>query len=187
MSRWVLVLMGLLVCASPAGAQAVLNPEPPLDSARATVRDALLVLRDTLNTIDAAAARLQRDFRQASGESLLSRARVMRDACARSIRTVPPTRKAVAAIALTEPRKVERRAQLLAALGELREALVRCDQQFTSMSRDGQAETVRGYGNDRAGRVQAALRKYEMALRGFFGVMKIRVQPLGAPERPLAG
>jgi hypothetical protein len=181
------MLIGLAACASPAAAQAVINPEPPLDSARATVRDALLVLRDTLNTIDAAAARLQRDFRQASSASLLSRARVMRDACARSIRTIPPTRKAVAAIELTEPQKVERRTKLLAALGELNEALVRCDKQFSSMSRDDQAEAVRGYGNDRAARIQTALRKYELALRGFFGAMRIRVQPLGAPERPLSG
>ena len=80
-------LLGLLVLVTavvhPLSAQTVIRPTPPLDSARAVLRDALLVMRDSLLTIDGAAARLQRDFRVASGPSLLSRARVMRDACAR--------------------------------------------------------------------------------------------------------
>ena len=55
------------------------------------------------------------------------------------------------------------------------------------MSRRGQGETVRGYGNDRAIRVQSALRKYENALRGFLGVMGLKVTRLGANPRPSAG
>jgi hypothetical protein len=51
-----LVVLTALV-SPPLAAQAVLRPDPPLDSARATLRDALLVLRDSLVTIDGAAAR----------------------------------------------------------------------------------------------------------------------------------
>jgi hypothetical protein len=168
-------------------AQTVMRPEPPLDSARATMRDAFLVLRDSLNTIDGAAARLQRDFRQASGPSLLSRARVMREACASSARTVAPTRKALLDAKLSEPTRIKQRNQLLAAMDHMKGALDRCELDFTAMSRPGQAETVRGYGNDRALRVQSALRKYENALRGFLGAMKIRITPLGANPRAPAG
>jgi hypothetical protein len=185
--RFAWLLLGSLVWAGPVNAQTVMRAEPPLDSARAAVRDALLILRDSLNTIDGAAARLQRDFRQASGPSLLSRARVMRDACARSVRTVPATRRAVLDAKLLEPQRVKHRRKLVGAMDHLSGALARCQQDFAAMSRPGQAETVRGYGNDRAIRVQTALRQYENALRGFLGTMGIRVTPLGANPRPSAG
>jgi hypothetical protein len=178
-----------LICvlgASPLTAQTVMRPEPQLDSARLALRDALLVLRDSLATIDGAAARLQRDFRQSSAASLLSRARVMHDACARSVRTVPYAREVVVAASLSDPVRKQRRGELVIALDRLKGVLGRCEADFAAMSRPGQAETVRGYANDRAVRVQAALRKYEQSLRDFFGVMRIRVMPLGANDRSAA-
>jgi hypothetical protein len=187
MIRCTWFLLGSLVWVGQVSAQTVMRPEPALDPARTAVRDALLILRDSLNTVDGAAARLQRDFRHASGPSLLSRARVMREACARSVRTVPPTRNAVLEAKLLEPRRVKHRNELVGAMDHLRGALARCELDFAAMSRPGQAETVRGYGNDRAVRVQSAMRKYENALRGFFGSMGIRVAPMGANARPSAG
>jgi hypothetical protein len=184
-SAWVLSLA--VLGASRLTAQTIMKPEPPLDSARAAVRDALLILRDSLVTIDGAAARLQRDFRQASGASLLSRARVMRDACGRSFRTVPPTRQAVLGTKLSDPNRIKRRGELVGALDRLRGVLNRCEADFAAMSQPDQAETVRGYANDRAVRVQGALRKYEQSLRDFFGAMGIRVIPLGSNPRPAAG
>jgi hypothetical protein len=182
-----LVLVVVLGGRGLAAQAPVMRPEPPLDSARAALRDALLVLRDSLGTIDGAAARLQRDFRQTSGAALLSRARVMHDACARSVRAVAPTRKAVAAAALTEAERVKRRRELVNALDQLKNALTRCQADFAAMSRPGQGEMVRGYANDRAVRVQSALRKYEQTLHGFLGVMGIRAMPFGADARSVAG
>ena len=187
MIRCTWFLLGSLVWAGPLSAQTVMRPDPPLDSARAAVRDALLILRDSLNTIDGAAARLQRDFRQASGPSLLSRARVMREACARSERTVAPTRKAVLEVRPLNRPRLEHRSELVGAMDHLSGALARCEKDFAAMSRPGQGETVRGYGNDRAIRVQSAMRKYENALRGFLGVMGIKITPLGANPRASAG
>jgi hypothetical protein len=185
--RLALVFVAWLLFAPGLAAQTVIRPEPPLDSARASLRSALLVLRDSLNTIDGAAARLQRDYRQASAASLLSRARVMQAACAGSVRTVGPTKQAVREIKLSERQRVKRRAQLLGAMDELGGVLTRCETEFASMGRPGGAETVRGYGNDRAVRVQAAIRKYEQAMVEFLGVMRIRVTPLGANPHELAG
>jgi hypothetical protein len=184
-SAWVLSLA--VLGASRLTAQTIMKPEPPLDSARAAVRDALLILRDSLVTVDGAAARLQRDFRQASGASLLSRARVMRDACGRSFRTVPLTRQAVLGTKLSDPNRIKRRGELVGALDRLKGVLNRCEEDFAAMSQPDQAETVRGYANDRAVRVQGALRKYEQSLRDFFGAMGIRVMPLGSNPRPAAG
>jgi hypothetical protein len=148
------------------------------------LRDALLVLRDSLITIDGAAARLQRDYRVASGPSLLSRARVMRDACARSIRTVQPTRKTILAAKLSQPYKTKRRQELVGALDQLKDALIRCETQFDTMSQAGQAERVRGYANNQASQVQVSLRSYEQSARSFLAAMGIRVVPLGVVPEP---
>jgi hypothetical protein len=185
-SAW-LVLLGILA-AQPLAAQTVVRPSPPLDSAGAALRDALLVLRDSLTTIDGAAARLQRDYRETSAPALLSRARVMRDACARSIRTIPSTRDALLqASSPSDPQRLKRRQELVSALDRLKAVLSHCEAEFAAMSQPGQVERVRGYANDRAVRVQGALRKYDQTLRDFFGVMGIQVRPLGASRDPLAG
>ena len=180
--------VGLLVLAILGGerlaAQTVLRSPPPLDSARASLRDAVLVFRDSLVTVDGAAARLQRDYREASGPSLLSRAQQMYEACARSGRTVPPTRLAVKRTQVSQPLKVERRQELVEALDHLTQALGTCETEFAAMSKPGEAERVRGYGNDRATKVQAAIRSYEQVLREFLGTMGIQVLPLGVSAGP---
>lgn len=176
-----------LICAGPAAAQTVMRPEPPLDSARAGVRTALLAFRDSLTAIDGAAARLQRDFRHASAASLLSRARVMRAACAGAARTLSPTRTAITDLELVERARLQRRGELLRAMDQLKKALTRCEVDFAAMSREGQGETVRGYGNDRAERIQSALRSYDKALQAFTAVMGIRLPPPGTAPRPSVG
>ena len=178
----------VLLSAPPLAAQGtVVRPEPALDAGRAALRDALLRFRDSLNSIDAAAARLQRDYRQASTASLISRARVMQEACDQSMRNLPPARKAVAAADASEGQRLRHRREMLVAMEQLEKALGRCQSDFAAMSRPGEGEKVRGYGNDRAVRVQAALRKYEVVLGTFFSAMDIKVAPVGAETRPLAG
>jgi hypothetical protein len=177
----------VFVAAGPLSAQTVIRPAPPLDSARVAVRDALVQLSDSLETIDAAAARLQRDYQQASGASLLFRARMVLEACNRSASIVPSTRARVVATKLSEPQRVHHRTNLLSALDQLKTDLGRCESEFAKMSQAGQSETVRGYGNDRAVRVQGALRRYERTLREFYGAMGIRVIPSGAHTRPTSG
>ncbi len=187
MSRIYLAVIGLLCAQSLAAQGTVVMPEPPLDAARAALRDELLRLRGTLNSIDAAAGRLQRDFREASTASLISRARVMRDACAQSSRGVAPARKAVLALQPSEDRRAGLRKEMVKALDQLHGTLSRCETDFEALSRPGQGEQVRGYGNDRAIRVLSALRKYEQTLAAFFSGMGIKVTPLGTGAHPLAG
>jgi len=182
---WWLVL--LMVGPVPVTAQTVIHPAPPLDSARAAVRDALLELRDSLGTVGSAAARLQRDYQEASGPSLLSRARVMQEACTRSKTTVPPTRDAVLGTKVSEAPRVKQQQELVTALDRLKTALSRCESEFTEMSRPGQSEVVRGYGNDKATRVQQEVQRYERSLHEYLGVMGIPVTPAGAEARPASG
>jgi hypothetical protein len=176
-----------LASALQLSAQTVIRPAPPLDSARAAVRDALVLLSDSLGTIDAAAARLQRDYREASGASLLFRARMMHEACTRSIGMVPPTRERVLATKVSQNQRLKHQRQLVGALDQLKTALNRCESEFAKMSQPGQSETVRGYGNAGATRVQDALRAYDRTLHDFYGVMGIRVVPVGADTRPASG
>jgi hypothetical protein len=181
------ILLGLLFASGLEAQGTVVLPEPRLDPARAELRNALLILRDSLSTIDAAAARLQRDYREASPPLLLGRARVMRDACARSARTIPPTRSVVFAADMSDERRLRRRIELTKALDQLQGMLTRCETEFAAMSKPDKAEQVRDYANNRATRVQSALRRYEKTLGQFFAAMGIKVMPLGSGPTPLAG
>ena len=187
MSRVYLAVISMLFAHNLAAQGTVVRPEPALDTGRVTLRDALLRFRDSLSSIDAAASRLQRDYRQASSASLTSRARVMREACARSLRNLPPTRQAVLAANASDEPQVRRRGEMVGALDQLKKVLTRCESDFAGMSQPAEGERVRGYGNDRAVRVQNGLRKYERVLGTFFSAMKIKVRPRGTEARPLAG
>ena len=187
MNRSFLILLVTFWAHSLAAQGTVVVPEPALDVGRASLRDQLLQFRDTLSTIDAAAARLQRDNRNASPEALTSRAHVMSAACARSMRTAVPTRKSVLAADANNKERLKRQGEMLQALDRLRGSLNRCETDFQALSRPGQGEMVRGYGNDRAGRVQTAIREYETVLARFFHSMGIKVSPLGARGQPVSG
>jgi hypothetical protein len=179
-------VMALLITPQ-LGAQTVMRPAPPLDSARATLRDAIIVLRDSLITVDGAAARLQRDYWTASGPALVARARVMRDACARSRRAVRPTRDVVQSAELRDQNKLARRRELVTALDTLKTVLGRCETEFAAMSQEDQGERVRGYGNDRAIKVQRSIRSYEHSLQSFLQIMGIRILPAGSTRTPSVG
>jgi hypothetical protein len=175
---WAIIVMGA-VGTIPAAAQTVISQPAPLDSARAALRNDLAALRDSLHTVDGAAARLQRDYRTASDASLLSRARLMKDACARSSRTVPSTRQAV----LDFRPQLERSHRVVAALDSLHAALRRCETQFTAMSQPNQGDSVRGYANSRAEQVQMAIRNYEKYLHPYLGSLGIRLLPPGMESK----
>lgn len=187
MNRWYLIVVAVLFSRNLAAQGTVVRPEPELDAGRMVLRDALLQFRDSLGSIDAAASRLQRDYRQSSAASLISRARVMHQACARSVRGLPAARKTVLGAEASTEGQLKRRGEMVGALDQLQKVLVRCESDFAALSRAGEGENVRGYGNDRAGRVLAALRRYEGVVGQFLSTMGIKVSPLGSPSRPLAG
>lgn len=178
-----LLLSALLLTgtAQALNAQAmVVQPEPALDAARAGVRDTLLVLRDSLHAVHAAGAHLRRDFRGASGETLLSRARAMLAACAASTRSMPAARSAVKnGPAATERARVARE-RLLAAMDQLAEPLATCETRFAAWAGTADGESVRGYGNRRADEIRDAIRAFENDLTRYFSAQGIRVRPVGA-------
>ncbi len=152
----------------------VVLPEVPLDSARAALRDDLFTFRDSLSSIDAAAARLHRDNRQASDAVLRSRARVMTEACTRSVRNLPRTRRAIQASEASNDARRRARREMLGALDRLNGILTRCQSLFGAWSEPGKGEEVRGYGNNRAIGIQSGLREYERILARYLNAMGIK-------------
>jgi hypothetical protein len=183
------ILTGAATAVTPGLAVAqvgAIMPEAPLEASRARVRDALLVLRDSLHAIDGANARLRRDFRVTSAAALSGRARSIADACAGAERTVPGARKAVEETRADTRFERDQRAALLRSLDDLAGTLGGCRSDFVALGSKG-GEQVRGYGNRRAESLQSELRKYDRTVAGFFATYKIEVRPIGAGKNPLAG
>jgi hypothetical protein len=188
MKRTAFITLCLIASAGSLDAQATMVlPDKPLPPAHARMRDAAYVLRDTLFAVTSAAARLNRDFRQTSDASLVSRAREMSLACGAVERNIADPRAAITGTA-TDSRFREREKQrLLAAFTDLARAAATCTSRFASLSEAGQGEEVRGYGNRDAAAMVSEIRKYEGALDGFFRSMNIPNRPRGARPNPLAG
>lgn len=186
MTRSFILMLSLAALPVALSSQTVVRPAGPLSAAHVPVRDAMLVLRDSLMTVNGAAARLQRDFRQTSDAALTSHAREIANACARSLRTMVPTRKAVAAADAGDRARMNTRAAVLRALDSLSVEMTKCSGEFGAMAAPGKGEEVRGYGNRRAEPILKALYNYDATAMRFFKAWGMDVRPLGARPDPLA-
>ena len=186
MTRSLLLLFSLATAPIALNSQTVVRPAGPLPAAHVPVRDAMLALRDSLMTVNGAAARLQRDFRQTSDAALTWRAREIANACARSVRTMAPTRKALEAADAGDRARMNTRAAVLRALDSLSVEMTKCSDEFGAMALPGKGEVVRGYGNRRAEPILKALYDYDATATRFFKAWGMDVRPLGARPDPLA-
>lgn len=186
MTRTLLLVVSLAASAPVAlHAQAIVKPAAPLDGPRARVRDALLLLRDSLIVVNSSAARLQRDFQATSAAALSGHSRQVAAACSRSARVIPRTRQAVSAARAGTPPQAREQAALLRGLDSLSGTMGRCAADFAAMGERGKGEEVRGYGNRRAEPLLAALSRYDESLAGFFAAWAIEVRPIGARANPI--
>lgn len=174
----------VLLAALPAdaGAQIFAQPRAPLDPGRASVRDAVLVLRDSLYGVHAGGAHMRRDFQFASNAALISRARDLRNACAASGRTIPFTRAAIANGPAESAAVRRAREELVAELERLDASLAECEETFGGWVKRLDGDGVRGYGNRDAAIVEMAVRAYERRLNSYLQAQKIRLVPKGASE-----
>lgn len=181
-------LLAALLAASAAPsvqAQTVVKPRPPLDSTQVRVRDAVLVLRDSLQLVHAGGAHMQRDFRGASSAALVSRARSLRDGCAASARTLPQTRAVLSSGPAPTSQARAARTELMARMDTMAAALAECQTQFDDWVKKDDGEAVRGYGNRSAGAIRAPIRAYESQLQLYLGMIGVRIRPIGAGESPI--
>jgi hypothetical protein len=162
-----LVLAALAAGTRPAGAQAVFE-NPKLTPSQVALGRSLYRLRDSLLLVDAAAARIARDLKGASDIALRSRARLLRDRCARAATILPRVRLTVDSIALPAPDTAKTRPAFGRALTAVGAVLDVCRAQFDSLSMPEHHEVLRDYGIGRAARVQEGLRRYDTAVRPYF-------------------
>ena len=164
MKRFDLLLVVFLAGAPALSAQA-LRPAPAeaVDATHARVRDALVMLRDTLNLVDAAVGRMQRDVARSSDAVLVSRSRTLRDRCQRGAVTASSVGRTATEAGLPSPDPKRRLVQLRSALDSLQAALTECEKVFGEMSAAPKAEELRGYAVSRALKAQSAIRRYESA------------------------
>lgn len=167
-------------------AQAFVRPEN-FDSATVRIRESFIALRDTLHSITAGSARLQRDLQSASGPVLVSHARVVRNACSNSLKGVDGAREGMFAGRPVTDIPLTRRTALDRSFIQLRAALVQCAADFSELSAAGQGQRIRDVGMSRLLPSREAIRNFEAAGDIYLRSLRVRVRPFGAGESPLAG
>jgi hypothetical protein len=187
----VLLTAGLLVAvANTLSAQAVYAPDPALPPEHKVVADAIYQLRDSLNLIGAAGARLALDRQGTSDASLRSRATLLAGRCRTALPVADSTKAIVlrGAIPSPDPRGAVKRFDK--AIADVRAKLAWCDSEFTRLTEAKNAEELRGYGIGKAQQVTQVTQLYvnESALY-LKSAMNARYKPntRGAGATPSTG
>jgi hypothetical protein len=152
-------------------------PERPLSPAEQELRDAIVVLRDTLYTVDAVAARLERGL-EGSPAVLRATGRTLNAECARGARATGLMRAYAAGlstdnakwgeVALTDFRK---------ALATLEAAMTDCGQASAKAieSNPADADALKAAKT----KTVAAIRDYERSVKGLLRTLNIPLDPRG--------
>lgn len=156
---------------SPLSGQTVIAPAPKLDSTQTAVRDALYRLRDSLQLVDAAAARIARDRAMSSDLLLRSRASLVATRCASVAKALTPTRNVITSAGLPKADRNALRATLLRSLDSLEAGMAGCVTEFRRLQLPEQAAELRDYGIGRGKKVQGYIRRHDAAVAPFFEVV----------------
>jgi hypothetical protein len=177
------VLLGLLVllAASPATAQTVVQPEKPLDPGQVVARDAMVMLRDSLNSVTAASARLVRGVGPTSSPSWLqSRARSIASACTRSHTTMAAVRPVIEGGADTLTVQVNARRVLLAEMTSLDATLTACEQTWKARSSGAHAAAIREHGPSEVEALNRAVQVFDKKLSTYASTQGFKLPPMGS-------
>jgi hypothetical protein len=173
-----LALTALAVGAHPSTAQMV-RSEPKLSQAQATMRSTLYGVRDSLQQVDAARARIARDLRGASDAALRSRARVVSERCRAASITARLARDSVSVAGLPPRDSLKVRTALVDALASLADAMDRCETEFAGLTKPEKAEELRDYGIGKGERVGESIRRYQPVVERYFTVaLGVRYMPV---------
>lgn len=148
--------------------QMVVQPEAKLNETQMTVRTSLYRLRDSLQLVEAASARIARDLANASDAALRSRAQVMVNRCQAAVAQTDSTRGLVQRGALPDPDPTGVRSTLDKALDTLQVHLKDCVGEFKALTDPAKAEELRGYGIGRGRKVQVAIQSYRPTASLYF-------------------
>ena len=150
-----------------------------LDAQRRDVRDILVVLRDSLHTIEAAAAQFDRGHSSASVELLYSRGRTIKNACTRSLRNIGPAREVVKADDWGDEYRTMRQHQVLEAMDVLEESVNACQSVWDGLVTPENAEQIRTAGPAEVESITKAIHVYGTVVSGYYKALGIYVSPAG--------
>jgi hypothetical protein len=162
-----MLLLALALGAHQLPAQQVIK-KPVFDSVQRSVRNTLYALRDSLQLVDAASARLARDREHASDALLRSRARFLSGRCRAAGQMVIVARELVTRAGRPAPDKHHALSGVQRALGELKDQMDRCATEFQDLTGIEKAAELRDYGVGRGAKVQEAIRRYEPSVQLYF-------------------
>lgn len=163
-----LALAALVASAVPVRAQVVVQPDPPLDSIQSVVHDALYLLRDSLQYVEAASARFARDRNMSSDAVLRSRALTMAERCEAVVRIAGEVKEVVVRSARPDPDPKGELPRYLGALDTLRRRMQECSAEFTRLAKPEAAQELRDYGIGKGNRIDEAIQVYDAEITRYF-------------------
>jgi hypothetical protein len=166
-SRTLLIVLALGLGAGPLAAQQVIK-QPVFDSVQASIRKTLYELRDSLQAVNAATARLVRDGRQASDALRRARAASIAERCGAAGKMAVVARAVVVKAGRPSPDKSGLLPRMERSLTDLSEQMDHCALEFTALTAAEKAPELRDYGVGRGARVEAAIRRYEPSVQLYF-------------------
>ena len=177
--RLLVVAVGLLVAAAPLHSQMVVTNDT-LDAQRRDIRDVLVVLRDSLHTVEAAAAQFARGNATASPELLYSRGKTIKNACIRSLRNVEPARMVVKADDWGNEFQTKWQHELLQAMDSIEQSLNACEATWGQLATPENAEQIRTVGPREAESISSDIQVYGAVVGGYYKSLGIYVKPAGS-------
>ncbi len=175
MSRSLLAVA--LLAAAPIsrlnGQMVVVRPQE-LDSARAEVLATFKEIRDTVRTVEAAVAQLERGFAAASNQLLSSRSRRLAAACESSLRNMPRARAVAAGHSWSEDLATRWQQDLVADIDHLSGVLQECSERWRSYSEGGEMTALRQNGLSQARSVGHEVLEFHGMIESYYKVLGIR-------------
>jgi hypothetical protein len=165
--RTLLLVLALGLGANPLAAQQVVK-KPVFDSVQTSLRTTLYELRDTLQLVGAATARLVRDGRQASVALRRARAASIAERCGAAGKMAVVARDAVAKAGRPSPDKSGVLPRMNRSLTDLSEQMDHCAVDFKALTATEKAAELRDYGVGHGTKVEEAIRRYEPSVQVYF-------------------
>lgn len=174
-----LLSLGLLLALAPAAeAQMVVVRPQELDSARAEVLATFRDLRDTVKTVEAAVAQLERGFATSSDQLLASRSRRLAQACQASLRNLPQARAVAASHSWTEDLATKWQGDLVSNADRLSGVLEGCGTRWHGYGEKQQLDQLRSEGLADARAISREVLEFMGTVEGYYKVLGIRPRPM---------
>lgn len=184
MKRFAVGIATAVLLSSPVAAAAQVTPadfirpdSTELDSLSQSYKDALLLLRDTLTTVQASVSSFRRVLAQGGAETVVNRARSLHAKCGRAVVTVREMEPTFSASRAPDDRVREQSVELTRQMRTLRGDL---DENCGALAPEGpgeRADTLRAWGPYYSSRIDRALVAYYESVARFLKAADFKLEP----------